>query len=725
MGVVYKAEDTRLKRTVALKFLPPELTRDEDARKRFVREAQAASALDHAHICTVHEIGETEDGQLFIVMGYYAGETIKKKLAGGSLPVGEVVEIAMQIAEGLARAHGQGIVHRDIKPANVMVTDRGEAKILDFGLAKLTGAVDLTKVGSRLGTAAYMSPEQARGDDVDARTDLWSLGVVLYEMLTGQRPFGGDYEQALVYSILNANPELITALRPEVPEALERVIAKALAKDAAARYADVDTMLSDLRAVQGQLGAEAVQASTPEEKPAPSIAVLPFADMSPQRDQEYFCDGMAEEIIGALTQVRDLRVVARTSAFSFKSKEIDIREIGEKLNVEAVLEGSVRKAGKRLRITAKLINVADGYHLWSERYDRVLEDVFEIQDEISLAIVEKLKMELLDEQQERLVQQTTENIEAYNLYLRGRFHLNKGTLEGGQKSISYLTQAIEHDPNYAPAYAGLALTYLQLGFVESVDPEDVYSKMKQAALKALEIDDGNAEAYIVLAYIKMCFDWNWDGAEEDFRHAIHLNPNSATAHQEYTALLSNLGRVDEAIEHSQYALALDPLQITSNHSLGWSYYVAKRYTEAIDQYNKTLEMDPHYPPTLLGLGFVYIAQERYRDALVEMKKCVDVTERSPFFLTGLAYTYAVMGRRDEALEILHELTALSNRQYVSSVFFAWIHSGLEAIDEAFQWLEQAVEARDFLLFSIPTFSWWDPLRSDPRFKALLKKMGLA
>ena len=419
MGVVYKAEDVKLKRNVALKFLPQDLTRDKTAKQRFIKEAQTASALDHPNICNIHEIDETDDGQLFICMACYEGETLKKKIEHGPLEIDEIIDIALQIAHGLAKAHSQGIVHRDIKPANIFITEDGQAKLLDFGLAKLVGKSSLTKTGTATGTVAYMSPEQASGEEVGYQTDIWSLGAALYEMISGRQPFTGDNWEAVIYAILNKKPQQIRLSRPDTPEALQTVVKRMLQKNPQRRCSNVDNLIKDLEAVKNKT-ALAAAPTTDEEKPSASIAVMPFLDMSSGKDQEYFCDGMAEELINSLTHIKDLRVVARTSAFSFKGKNLDIRDIGKKLNVETVLEGSVRKAGNRLRITTQLIDVFEGYHLWSERYDLVMDDVFAIQDEITLAIVDKLRIKLLGTEKEAILKRYTENLEAYNLYLKGR-----------------------------------------------------------------------------------------------------------------------------------------------------------------------------------------------------------------------------------------------------------------------------------------------------------------
>ena len=412
MGIVYKAADTKLKRTVALKFLPPELTRDSEAKERFTQEAQAAAALDHPNICIIHEIDEAE-GQTFISMAYIEGQSLKGRIESGPMEIREVLDIAVQVAEGLKEAHEKGIVHRDIKPGNILVTKKGQVKITDFGLAKLEWGVNLTKTAAILGTVAYMSPEQAKGEKVDQRTDIWSWGAMLYEMLTQKLPFKSPKDQATIYSILHEEPKPVSNLREDLPQNLERLIKKALEKEPSRRYQRISKILEDMNALRAKLRDKSLETQKAESKP--SIAVLPFVDMSPQKDQEYFCDGIAEELINALTHIKDLHVVARTSAFSFKGEKLDVREIGRKLNVNTVLEGSLRKAGSRVRITSQLINVEDGYHLWSDKFDRELDDIFAIQDEISEAIVDNLKVTLLRREKEAVRKRYTDDLEAYSL----------------------------------------------------------------------------------------------------------------------------------------------------------------------------------------------------------------------------------------------------------------------------------------------------------------------
>jgi len=500
MGVVYKAEDTTLRRAVALKFLPVALTREPEARERLAREAQAAAALNHPNICTIHEIDEVE-GQTFIAMEHVEGETLRARIRSAPLDIGEALDMAAQVAEGLAEAHAKGIVHRDIKPANIMITDAGRVKIMDFGLARTAGCGQLTKTGTTVGTVAYMSPEQARGAALDHRTDIWSLGVVLYEMLAGKRPFKGDHDQAVIYSILNEEPRAVSSIRPGVAAGLERILTGMLSKSPSSRYQTAQEIVTDLRADMDESESPTLISRAAGSGSPPSIAVMPFVDMSPGKDQEYFCDGMAEELINTLTKIRDLKVVARTSAFSFKGKTMDVREIGRRLNVEKVLEGSVRKSGNKLRITAQLINVADGYHVWSEKFDRDMEDIFAIQDEISLAIVDNLEITLLKKEEEALLKRYTEDLEAYNLYLKGIYFLRMYTAEGFQEAIRHFEQALQEDPNYALAYYGLAEVFYAISYWANVPPHDAYPQAKEYARKAIEIDEDIGEAHAALGLV--------------------------------------------------------------------------------------------------------------------------------------------------------------------------------------------------------------------------------
>ena len=723
MGVVYKAKDIKLKRNVALKFLPQDLTRDNRAKKRFIKEAQTASSLDHPNICNIHEIDETEDGQLFISMACYEGKTLKRRIEQGPLDIDEIVDIALQVARGLSKAHVQEIIHRDIKPANIFITEEGQVKILDFGLAKLVGKSSLTRTGSATGTVAYMSPEQASGEEVSYQTDIWSLGVVIYEMTSGKLPFKGDSWEAVVYAILNKKPPILRATRPDLPKSLETVVRRMLQKNPHSRYVDVEHLIKDIEAVRNKTILAAAP-TTDEGKPSASIAVMPFLDMSPGKDQEYFCDGMAEELINSLTHVKDLRVVARTSAFSFKGKNLDIRDIGRKLNVDTVLEGSVRKAGNRLRITTQLIDVFEGYHLWSERYDLVMDDIFSIQDEIALAIVEKLRVKLVGTEKEAVLKRYTDNLEAYNFYLKGRFFLDKMTSDGMHKAIDYFEQAIMQDSLYALAYTGLADSYGLLGFYDYMHPEKALTKAQKAASKALEIDQSLAEAHTSRGFVRLFYDWNWQAAEKDFMRAIELNPNYTPAHIWYAFYHAATGSLDKAIREDKRAIELDPLSITANVTLGTLLLRANQLEQARNHFSKALEMDPNLIKTHTVFGQALILESKYDEAFVEHRKAIDLSGRHPWNLAGLGWAYARAGRRKEALEVINELMNRKKKEFIRPYYIAKIYAGMNERDQAFYWLDAAFAEHDMSLVHILTDETMSNLRSDKRFEQLAKKMGL-
>ena len=720
MGVVYKAEDTKLERTVALKFLPPGLTRTAEWKERFLREAQAVAALAHSNICTVYEINESED-QAFIAMEYIEGHSLAEKIEKGSLELEEAVSIALRVVEGLKHAHKKGIVHRDIKPANIMVAEDGQVKIMDFGLAKLAGKTRLTKTATIMGTVAYMSPEQARGDSaVDYRTDVWSLGVLLYEMLTGALPFDAETDTGVIYKIVHEGPEPISSLRSDIPSALQDAIQKMLQKNPQNRYRDVMPLIADLESVKSRM----VTVTT---KSTPSIAVLPFMNMSADPEQEYFCEGMSEELINALTQLEGLQVVSRTASFQFKGKGHDLREIGRKLNVDSVLEGSVRKAGNRVRITAQLVNIADGYHLWSEKYDREMEDIFAIQDEISEAIVGMLKVKLLKDEKAKLARKQTVDLEAYNLYLKGRWFWNYFTAEKLTKAIECFKQSVEKAPDYAPAYAGLADSYISLPFFGPFLPKEAHAKAKEAALKALEIDDTLAGAHSALASIKMHFDWDWEGSEREFKRAIELNPSYAHAHQSYAYLLLYTTRFDEALKEIKRARELDPLSLTIGCDEGLMLALAGRYDQAIESLENTIAMDPNSSFSHAVLGFVYFRKPMYEEAMAELSRARNLSEDWDVILDVVtAMAYAVMGQRDKAEELLGRLLERSKQIYIPSCLLALIHFFLGETDRGFEWFDRAYEERDYWLCFLKADPIYDMvgISADPRYLALLKKIGL-
>ncbi|MBF8295776.1 MAG: hypothetical protein HW389_2321 [Bacteroidetes bacterium] len=758
MGVVYKAQDLKLDRLIALKFLPPEFTRDPDAKQRFVQEAKAASALDHPNICTIHEVDETRDGQLFIAMAHYEGETLHQKIVNRQLSIDDCITFAIQTAEGLQAAHKKGITHRDIKSSNIMVTPEGQVKIMDFGLAKTTGATMLTKSGATVGTVPYMSPEQARGEKVDHRTDIWSLGVVLYEMISGRLPFESPYSEAIVYSILNEEPKPFSLVRSDVPANLETIVRKCLEKNLANRYQHADELIADLRrAKTGELpkvkvsmkagfrwrnwyvigGAALVVAIllfiflprlTSHSEVISSIAVLPLDNLSRDPEQEYFADGMTEALITDLAKISALRVISRTSVMLYKTRKKTIPEIAKELNVDAIVEGSVQRSGDRVRITAQLLHAPTDRHLWAESYERNLTDVLSLQSEVALAIVKEIRAKITPQEETRLTSAPAINKEVYELYLKGRFYWNKRTEEGMRKAIEYFDQAIEKDPNLALVNAGLADSYIFLGLQEATlggtPPKESFPKAKAAALKAVEIDETLAEGHTSLAVVKRYYDRDFVGAEREFKRAIELNPNSAYTHLHYAISIVGMGRLDEALAEVKRARELDPLSLAINSTVGWVLYFARQYDLSIEQLKKTLEMDPNFAIAHYRLGLAYQQKERHEEAIAAFQKAVTLSGGGPLAIAALGHAYAVSGRRNEAQKVLAELHELAKQRYVAAFYFAAIYAGIGEKDQAFAWLEKAYEERSESLLRLNYDPRFNSLRADPRFKELLKKIEL-
>ena len=603
-------------------------------------------------------------------MAYYEGETLKERIERGPLAVDEAIDIATQVGRGLAEAHAAGIVHRDIKPANLLIAKGGTVKILDFGLAKLAGAEGVTQTGTTVGTVAYMSPEQARGQEVDQRTDIWSLGVVLYEMLTGQQPFRGENLLAISNAILESQPVSLTRLRAGTSPALARVVTRSLANSRDGRYQSVADLLGELQ------NATASATKATSQPDVPSIAVLPFADMSPEKDQDYFCEGMAEEIINALTGLEGLHVASRTSAFLAKVKNFDIAEIGTRLKVGAVLEGSVRKVGNRLRVTAQLINVGDGYHLWSERYDRDMDDVFAVQDEIAHSVVEKLKVKLLGEQEAPVVKRPTDNLEAYNLVLKGRYYFTRLTGTALEKGLECFTQALAVEPAYAQAHAGVALIQTFRTILSVAVPQQVMPMAKEAALKALAIDETVADGHFALAFVLDAYEWNWAGAEREYRRALELNPGDTLARSNYALLLGNLGRADAGIAEARHAVDLDPLSVFNRFRLALALYQARRFDAAMAEARAGVELEPTYHPFHWDLGWTLAGLGRYDEAVEAMRQATILTPGDPSTQALFAWALGLAGQREEALAIRTDLERRRTQEYFSAFFTALVSVGL-------------------------------------------------
>jgi serine/threonine-protein kinase len=756
MGVVYKAEDTKLKRIVALKFLPPELTHIIEVKERFIREAQASAALDHPNICTVHEIDDFE-GKTFISMAYVEGQSLRDKIESGPLEVNKSLEIAIQVAEGLQEAHKKGVVHRDIKSPNIMVTERDQAKIMDFGLARVAGGTLITKEPTIMGTVAYMSPEQARGEAVDHRTDIWSLGVVLYEMISGQLPFKGERETSVMYSIEHKEPKPLKSIQPDIPEELEQIVGKALTKNPGERYQKMDELLDDLYSISKGFVPPKIKAAIRRArlskikrtylyagiaglsvlliaagiylfivrgKPINSIAVLPLENLSGDQEKEYFSDGITDALINELAKISALRVISRTSMMQYKKVRKSLREIARELNVDAVVEASVLTIGSKVQIRARLIKMPTEQNLWAQSYERDISNILVLQSEIARTIAEEINVKIKPEEKVRLASARKISPEVYELYLKGRYFWSRTTESAVKKSINYFQQAIEKDPMYAPAYAGLVDAYTILTQVGELPQAEYAQKAKEAAMKALEIDERMGEAHASLGLIKSGIDFDWVGAEREFQQAIQLSPNYAMAYVWYSQLLNLLGRHEEAITKIKLAQELDPLNSFISSNVVYRYYLARRYDQALEESKKLLDMFPNYWVHHWSRGHVYSAKRMYTKAIVEFQKAVDLSEGSLECLPDLGYAYAKLGRRDEAQKVLKKLEKESRQKYVPAIFFATVYTGLGENDLAFEWLEKAYLEHDWRVSWIAPDPVFDSLRDDPRFKALLKKMNL-
>ena len=784
MGEVYLAQDTKLDRKVALKILPAELATNRDRMRRFSQEAKAASALNHPNIVTIYEIDQTDSG-LFMATEFIDGQTLRERLRQAPVKVNEALEVATQIAGALAAAHTAGIVHRDVKPENVMLRHDALVKVLDFGLAKLVEASETvdsegptrtdirTDPGVVMGTAVYMSPEQARGLAVDARTDIFSLGVVLYEMIAGRLPFAGSNANEIFASLLSdTDPVPLARYTNDCSSELERIVSKALRKNRDERYQTVKDMLIDLKRLKDDLdferqlersNSERVRTQRFSETPAVptreetrpakwraiviavvallilsvasviyfyrpslgsgpinSVAVLPFINASGSADVDYLADGMTDSLINSLSTLPGMRVIAKSSSFQYKNKEVDPQEVAKALSVEAVLTGKLTERANTVTVSIELVKAQDKSHIWGEQYIRSTSDLLALQQELSTDISEKLRVKLTGEEQKRLTKRYTENVEAYQLYLKGRYFADQYSPDGFRKAVEHFNQAIQKDPNYALAYAGLAESYWVISAV-ALPPREAMPKAREAAVKALRLDDTLAEAHTSMACVQAFYDYDLLSAEREFKRAIELNPGSAAAHQWYGWYLIVLKRTDEAVKEVKRAQELDPLSSLTNGELGLAYHFGRQYDRAVEEYKKTIEMDATNSFARIGLARLDILKGEYEQAIAVASK---PESDDPYLIAAIGQAYARWGKRAEAEKVIENLKERSKRSYVPPYAVAGIYIGLGDKQQAIDWLEKSYENREDAMTWLNSDPTLDDLRSEPRFQDLVRRVGL-
>lgn len=716
MATVYLAGDHKHGRQVAIKVLRAELAASVGT-DRFLREIGIAARLAHPHVVPLIDSGEAA-GLLYYVSPYVPGGSLRDRLREtGTLSFKDALRIAQEVGTALDYAHRQGVVHRDVKPENILFAD-GLAQLADFGIARAAGAAGSTSAGIAIGTPEYMSPEQASGDpSLDSRSDLYGLACVVYEMLAGEPPFTGGSARAIMASQVTATPRPLRAVRPDTPLAVEHALARALAKSPAERFGSVSEFTAALAATDAA-SSTTVAAATRR------IAVLPFVNASPDPDNEYLSDGITDELIDALSKVEGLQVASRTSVFALKGKPQDVRGIGALLGVSVALEGSVRRAGDRLRITAQLSSTDDGRLLWSQRYDRALDDVFALQDEIARTIVTTLRATLFADLAAPRLKRYTDNVEAYRLYLKGRYAWNKRTSEGVIEGIGFFERAIAADPRYALAYTGLADSYaLQLDY-RSLPVSEVFDLAKGYARRALELDDTLAEAHASLAWAMFIHDWDWAGAAREFERAVDLDPRYATARQWHAFLLASQGRLDDAVVEAHTALELDPASVSIRRAVGWIYYYARRYEQAQHHLTRTIAMNPVADETLRVLGLTLALQGKFDEAERALREALELPGAGTYTAASLGYVLGRSGQRAAAEGILADLTARAQRDYISPVAFATLQLGMGNWDAALDWTERCYDERRGWLAYLRVNPLLDPLQGLPRFEALVAKMKL-